>query len=195
MNNIEYSEEELKNEIWKDIIGYEGLYQISNLGRVKSLEKTINMIDGRKRHQKEKILSPVISKYGYYVITLWNNKSKQCKVHRLVMTAFILNPDNLPQVNHIDENKLNNRVSNLEWVTALQNNRHSNIAERWHNTGTESTKKAVVQYDLSGNFINEFESASEAARQLGKLSARVNIGNCCNGKLKTSNGYIWKWKN
>lgn len=120
-------------EIWKDIKGYEGLYQVSNLGRVKSLDKIIVTIDRKNRCQKEKILKLQISKYGYNVITLWNNNiSKQFKVHRLVAIAFIPNPNNLPQINHIDEDKLNNKIDNLEWCTALENNHHSNIAKRRH---------------------------------------------------------------
>lgn len=132
------------DEIWKDIKDYEGLYQVSNLGRVRSLDKIVIRTDGKNRHQKGKILKLQISKYGYNVITLWNNNvSKQFKVHRLVAMAFIPNPNNLPQVNHIDEDKLNNKIDNLEWCTALENNRHSNIAERRHLVGTEASKKPV----------------------------------------------------
>lgn len=181
-------------EEWRDIQGYEGLYQVSNLGRVKSLDKTIVMADGRNRHQKEKILKLQINKYGYYVITLWNNKvSKQVKVHRLVAIAFIPNPENLPQVNHIDEDKLNNKTGNLEWCTALENNHHSNIAIRRHIIGTEASKKPVSQYEINGTLVASYESASEASRQIGKPQGRSSICKCCNGQLNTYNGYVWKW--
>lgn len=183
-------------EIWKDIQGYEGLYQVSNLGRVKSLEKSITMIDGRTRRQKEKILKLQVSKHGYNVITLWNSKiPKQFKVHRLVAVAFIDNLDNLPQVNHIDENKLNNKVENLEWCTALENNLHSNIALKRQQAGTEATKKSVNQYQLDGTFVANYESVSEASRQIRKPQGRTSISRCCDGKLKTYSGYVWKWNN
>ena len=181
-------------EIWKDIKGYEGLYQVSNLGRVKSLDKIIVTIDRKNRCQKGKILKLQISKYGYNVITLWNNNiSKQFKVHRLVAIAFIPNPNNLPQINHIDEDKLNNKIDNLEWCTALENNHHSNIAKRRHLAGTEASKKPVSQYEINGTLVANYESASEASRKIGKPQGRSSICKCCNGQLNTYNGYIWKW--
>lgn len=110
-------------EIWKDIEGYEGLYQVSNLGRVKSLDKYIN--SGIKNNsyvkRKEKILKLKFNQ-GYYEVTLTHNhKRRFCKVHRLVAQAFIPNPNNFPQVNHKDENKLNNCVENIEWCDAKYN--------------------------------------------------------------------------
>lgn len=105
----------MTDEIWRDIDGYEGLYQVSNFGRVKSFHRS-----------EELILTPAYDKDGYYVLVLKRNGSKQnVKVHRLVATAFIPNPDGKPQVNHIDGNPQNNHVDNLEWVTGHENMQHA----------------------------------------------------------------------
>ena len=126
------------NEIWKDIKGYEGKYQVSNLGRVKSLQRW----SGTKYYDREKILSSCINKHnGYaYVYLMKNNKAKNVRVHRLVAEAFIDNPNNFPEVNHIDCNRANNNVNNLEWCTRSYNikysfekgNAKSNL-KRWDN--------------------------------------------------------------
>ena len=166
-------------EEWKEIIGYENSYWISNLGNVKS---------------KRKQLKLTINKDGYYIVNLSKKgKSKVFNVHRLVAIHFIKNPNNLEQVNHKDENKLNNCVSNLEWCTLQQN----------HNYGTRNTRtgisqrnnsrsKAVLQYDLNMNFIQEFPSVSEIQRQF--MFNHNNIIRCCNGKYTQAYGYIWKFK-
>lgn len=113
-------------EIWKDVIGYDGLYQVSNLGRIKTVYQ------GHALKNKEGILKPLFSfnkkrnRIGYASVFLYKNcVPKQSDVHRLVAKAFIPNPDNKPQVNHIDGNKLNNALDNLEWVTASENQKHS----------------------------------------------------------------------
>ena len=161
-------------EIWKDKKGYEGHYQVSNWGRVKSI-----------KFGKEKILKLIKDKDGYLQVTLCkNNIKKVYKVHRLVAEAFIDNPDNLPQVNHKDENKTNNNVENLEWCTNEYNINYG--------TRTERCSKPVLQYTLDGEFVREWESAIQAEREGGFNN--TCICQCCLGKRKTHKGFIWKYK-
>lgn len=119
-------------EEWRPVVGYEGLYEVSSYGRVRSLDRYCY------RLQKGKVLSPAKDRYGYLTVTLnCNGKSKTIKIHRLVAQAFLPNPDNLPQVNHKDENKINNIVYNLEWCDAKYNNNFGTRQERYRNTMLE----------------------------------------------------------
>ena len=110
-------------EIWKDVVGYEGLYKVSNRGKVRSLSRLVLRADGKPLTIREKILKPAVDKKGYLRTCL--GSCNTVKLHRLVAIAFIPNPLNLPEVNHIDGNKLNNSVENLEWVTHKQNTDHA----------------------------------------------------------------------
>lgn len=113
-------------EIWKDVVGYEGLYLISNLGRVKSVARQCKTKDGKLRHVSERIRKQHVTNNGYYYVQLHNNgKRKKIKVYRMVAQAFIPNPNNYPQVNHKDEDKSNNTLSNLEWCTQYYNNHYN----------------------------------------------------------------------
>ena len=123
----------LMEEIWKDIEGFEGLYQVSNLGRVKTLERYVRHPLGGLRLKKEKVLKP-FAKQGYLYIDF--GRKKQYRMHRLVASAFIPNPQNKPEVNHIDFNKHNNNLSNLEWVTRSENSKHTVANNRWNNQYT-----------------------------------------------------------
>lgn len=158
-------------EVWKDIAGYEGLYQVSNLGRVKSFHG---------RTAPEKILTPY-QKEGYAQILLIKDKRRKLfLIHRLVAEAFLPNPERKPQVNHKDENKRNNQVDNLEWCDCDYNIIYSQ-------------GKKVLQYDMAGNFLKEWDSMRDAERELGIKN--TNISACCRGrKNRSAGGYIWKFK-
>lgn len=112
----------MTEEIWRPIVGYEGLYEVSSYGRVRSLDRYVKCDYERYRLHKGKVLSPAKDRYGYLSVVLsCNGKHKTITVHRIVAQAFIPNPDNLPEINHRDEDKINNRVDNLEWCTAKYN--------------------------------------------------------------------------
>ena len=188
-------------EIWKDVKGYEGLYQVSNLGNVRSLNHHV-MNNGIMQLRKGKILKPNINSWGYLGILLYKDgKSKRFQVHRLVAIAFIKNHLNKKEVNHIDGNKLNNNASNLEWCTRSENMKHSFLLglEKPPMKGRcgklNSKSKPVIQYDINGNYIREFESAGEASRFLKNKSADRQISKCCNYKIKKAYGFIWRFKN
>ena len=165
-------------EIWCPIKGYEGLYEVSDYGRVKSL-----------KFGKERILKPRRDKDGYLFVTLYKNGDhKTCKVHRLVAQTFIPNPDNLPQVNHKDEDKENNSVQNLEWCDRKYNYNYGTRIQRI----SEKNSKPVLQYTKSGEFVKEWKSARDVQRNLGYFG--TYISSCCLGKRKSAYGFIWKFK-
>ena len=167
----------MENEIWKDIEGYEGLYQVSNQGRVRSLNY--------RKTGKTQVLKPGLSGNGYLNVQLVkNNKIKHVLVHRLVALAFIPNPDNKPQINHKSEDKTLNTVENIEWATAKEN----------INWGTRNKKvanklsKPIAQKKLDGTIVKIWPSVNEAGRNGFE---QANICDCCNGKRKTHKGYLW----
>ena len=178
-----------KEEIWKDIKGFEGLYQVSNMGRVKSLERVTIRKDGKKLPVEERILKPETERTGYLRVQLYDSsgKTKRIKVHRLVCEAFHENPKKKPCVNHIDENKANNAASNLEWCTVAENNNHGTRNAR----SAKSLSKPVGQYTLEGELIKIWESTHEVERQLG--FDQGYISKAARGKLKTAYGYVWKY--
>lgn len=163
-------------EIWNDILGYEGLYEVSNWGRIR---------------RNGKILRPRKSGYyGYLSVALSKNgNERQVLIHRLVASAFLPNPQNFPCINHKDEDKTNNAVDNLEWCDHQYNCNYGTRNERV----AEKKSKPVIQYDLLGNFIEEYKSTHEAERK-----TRIDnncISRCCNGKYKTAGGFVWRYKN
>jgi len=170
-------------EIWKDIEGYEGLYQISNLGNVKSLY-----------FEPPIILKSSKDSRGYlYVVLSKNGKQKIGRIHRLVASAFICNPKNKPQVNHIDGVKSNNTVKNLEWVTNAENMKHaSKNGLRADVSGNNNPRcRAINQYDLNGKLIKQWKSFYEITCSLG--FNRSCIWRCCIGKFQKSHNYIWRY--
>ncbi len=171
-------------EIWKYIKGFEGLYQVSNLGRVKSLER----IDALGHRLKEKILKPRLDNRYYQVCLCKQSIKKNYRVHRLVWEAFNGQiPEGL-QVNHINEVKTDNRLSNLNLMTAKENLNWGTRNERM----AKSKSKPVLQFDLNDNLIKEFPSLIQVYRELG--FSYGNIGYCCNGKLKQAYGFKWRYK-
>ena len=170
----------MTKEVWRDIEGYEDLYQVSDQGRVKSL--------GRKWRKSERILKPVVRHDGYVVVGLYSGgKPKTFKVHRLVCEAFHENPGNKPQVNHINEIKTDNRASNLEWATAREN---SNFGTRTERLG-KAQSKPVGQYTRDGELVKIWPSAREVERQTGFRHGY--ICQSANGKRKQAYGFIWKY--
>lgn len=156
----------MENEIWKDIPGYEGVFQVSTLGNVKAIERRVRCADrlGGFRIKKERIIKHDVGKHGYHRVVLrFNNSEKKYLVHRLVAEAFVDNPDNLPQVNHKDENKGNNSAANLEWCTAKYN---SNYGERTRLTAV-AKYKPISMFDKDGNLIRHFDSIKEAEAYIG----------------------------
>ena len=181
-------------EIWKDVIGYEEIYKVSNFGRVKVLEKNIvsNLKHNTGFYKKyEKILKQQNEKKGYKIVGLTKNmKQKGMLVHRLVAQAFIPNLENKRTVNHIDSNKQNNRVENLEWNTYKENIQH------YHNTRdiTYYNQKKINMYDLNKVYIKTFDTIMEAERETG-----IDHGNIicvCSNKYpsrKIAGGYYWEY--
>ena len=175
-------------EVWRDVKGYEGLYQVSSDGRVKSLERTFIDKIGRERYVKERILKPAFNGRGYLFVNLYaGGKPKMHKVHRLVCQSFHDNPDNKPQVNHINEIKTDNRSSNLEWATAREN---SNFGTRTERSG-KAQSKPVAQYAQDGELIKIWPSVRGAERKTG--FSHCYISQAANGKRKQAYGFIWKY--
>lgn len=173
-------------EIWKDIAGYEGLYQVSNLGRVKSLDRAVHHKRLGTTQRIGKFISSAINSRGYAVVTLHRDGTKKTlAVHRLVAVAFFGEHENM-EVNHIDQDRTNNCLDNLEWVTHLANMHHGDLLER---AKSAQHKKPVSAYDDEGNIIGTFESMGEAARNGFHASA---ISAVIKGKRKTHCGFVWK---
>lgn len=191
-----------QEEIWKDVVGYEGLYQVSNLGRVRSL--------GFDKWHKGKIIKGCFDgKKKYLFVSLHKEgKSKGFNIHRLVATAFIPNPNNLPQVNHKDEDKTNNCADNLEWCDAFYNMNYGTAMERMISTrrannknedmvakskatkiknNSYSAEKPVNQFTWQGEFVKRYISETEATRQTGI----TGISKCCHCKTKRAGDFIW----
>lgn len=178
-------------EIWKDVVGYEGLYRVSNKGNIISLNAY--------HHGLIRPLKPRVNKCGYHTVSLRHNgKSIFTSVHIIVAKAFIPNPDNKPQVNHIDGNKSNNTVNNLEWVTSKENINHAiNTGLRGRLTyivpsgAANKNSKPIIQYDKNGDFVKKWDCQSDAARFYNCHPSRII--NCAKGRDRSCKGFIWRY--
>lgn len=183
-------------EVWKDIDGYEGIYQVSNKGNIKTLEHKSEcksyisdnkIVPSFSKKVLENITKGYLTKNGYRQIRLCKDGTKtKFYIHRLVAKAFIDNPNNYEFVNHKDENKENNCVENLEWCTKSYNCLYSNN----HMRANENTKIIIKQYDLNNNYITSYNSISEASRATN--ISKSSIIKCYKGRAKTAGKYIWK---
>lgn len=175
-------------EIWEAIPDYEGLYEVSNYGRVRS----ILFRNRQKVYKRNKILSMCNNGTGYYVVNLYRDgKGKVFLVHRLTAMAFIPNPNNYPQVNHKDENKKNNHIENLEWCDEKYNNRYG--TRNFRETVTKQKKYGipVVQKDINGNVICVYSCIREANRKTN--IGRKEISRVCKGIYTQAGGYRWEY--
>ena len=148
----------------KDVVGYENIYGITSCGRVYS-------------YRNKRFLTPRVNNNGYLFVDLYKNgKAKKFLIHRLVAQAYLPNPENLPEVDHIDNDKTHNYINNLQWITRKDNVR-------------KSCNKPILQYDLDGNFIREWSCASDVGREV-----HGHICDCLKGRRKTAYGYKWIYK-
>ena len=176
----------MKEEVWQDIKGFEGYYQVSNMGRAKSLERTVENGRGYYKTVPEKILKVYDNGRGYLFVQLCKDgKVKNCFVHRLVADAFCENPSGYKEINHINEDKSDNRAENLEWCDRAYNIKYGTRNQRM----AEKRGKAVISINKISGLILEFPSISEASKQTG-----ISLGGiceCCTGKRKSVKGYVW----
>ena len=183
-------------EIWRDIPQYEGMYQVSSKGRVRSLDRTLLTANGEHK-MKGRVLSPNVNNSGYYYVTLSKDRRHWCaKVHRLVATAFIPNPDNLPEVNHRDGNKLNCCIENLEWCNHSDNHKHSfRMGLSKVGVAQKAKRKSVLQIDaVTGEVVREWDSIADANRHFYGNPRNTSIYRCIHGEYKTASGWKWRYR-
>lgn len=186
----------MKKENWKPIVGYEGLYEISDLGHVKRIARTIIDSMGRQVCYEEKMMSICISKQtGYpYVSLTKDGKQKPLNIHTLIADAFIPNPHNLPCINHIDENRKNSVLSNIERCTYSYNNTYGNIKEKRRNTYlARHSMMPILQYDKTGKLIKRYDGGLKDVYEANKKIFKL-IRQCLIGWKKSAYGYVWMYE-
>lgn len=178
------------NEIWKPVVGYEGLYEISSMGRVNSLGRWGKGRNGSMKYHKGGLLNVCYDNNGYKCVVLSKEgKPKKCRIHRLIAEAFIPNPENKPCIDHINTIRDDNRIENLRWCTQKENlNNPISIEKQKEVQGTPT-----LQFSKDGRLIKLWNSIIDAERTLG--FSHGNICRCCKGTYKTLGGYIWKYYN
>ena len=182
-------------ENWKPVKGFEGIYEVSDLGRVRSIDRVITDSRGRVVPIKGRIMKQNAHYKGYLRLLLSNGEEKEHGffVHRLVAEAFIPNPGNLPEVNHKDENKANNRADNLEWCTHLANSQHGSRGARigaWH-LQNSPRRTPINQLTMDGQYIQTFPSQGEAARQVN--GSQGTIAMALAGRRHSAYGFKWEY--
>jgi hypothetical protein len=184
-------------ENWKSVSGYEGMYEVSDCGRVRGVDREVHCKNGDVQARKARILKQKADRQGYYIVCLCKcGKLQFMRVHRLVGYAFIENPENKPEINHIDENTQNNCVTNLEWCTRKEN-------VNWgtgHQRGVMNTNfkafaqrlsKKTAQLSLDGKVLKVWDSLHAICRETGYKAG--HISECCHGKKKSRYGYRWSF--
>ena len=196
------------NEEWRDVVGYEGLYQVSNYGNIKSCDRYVNSRYGCKRFSKGIMLKKVLNSDGYHVVALCKDgKHREGKVHRLVAEAFIPNPENKPCIDHINTNRTDNVVENLRWVTPKENSNNKitlqsirgenaywfgkHQKEEAKEKISKRNSKRIYQCDLDGNVIRIYKSAVDASNELKCVPTAIR--NCLRGRCKSCKGFTWKY--
>lgn len=196
----------MNNEIWKPVSGYEGYYEVSSLGRIRSVERYVKQSE-HLRYVKPRIKKIIVGRYGYPMVTLCKDgESRQYRVHRIIADAFIPNPDNKPFVDHINTDRDDFRIENLRWVDAGENARNPNtmthcrentytkersrkILETTRRKGTVNAPKYVYQYTKEGTFVGSFESLEDAGRKTSIHATAIR--RVLDDNTQSAGGYIW----